>query len=74
MSMHVHIELFGLGILLVLYGGAVGLSPRAAAYINKISLDKYWLPPHMAKYSVQYIDGAFALGLGAALIVFSFLQ
>jgi hypothetical protein len=71
--MHVQIDLLVVGVLLALYGGAIGLSPRAAAYINKISLDKYWLPPHLTKYSVQYVDGAFALGLGATLIVAAFL-
>jgi hypothetical protein len=68
-----HYELFIVGTLLVLYGGAIGLSPRAEAYISKISLDKKWLPPHLAKYSIRYVDGAFALGLGAALIVAAFL-
>ncbi len=71
--MHVHLELLILGILLVGYGAAVGFYPPAAAYIKKISLDKYWLPPHLAKYSVQYFDGAFTLGLGAALIFAAFL-
>jgi|GEM_PF-3661422 len=72
--MHVHADILILGLIFIFYGGAVGFLPRAAAYINKISLDKYWLPPHLAKYSVRYVDGAFALGLGAALIVAAFLQ
>ena len=69
-----HAVQFILGVLLVLYGAAVGFSPRAEAYINKISLDKYWLPPHLAKYSIKYIDGVFTLGLGATLILAAFFQ
>lgn len=69
-----HIVQFILGIMLVLYGAAVGFYPPAASYINKISLDKYWLPPHLAKYSVKYVDGIFTLGLGATLIVAAFFR
>ena len=72
--MHVHAELLIVGVLLVFYGAAVGFYPPAAAYIKKISLDKYWLPPHMTKYSIKYIDGVFTLGLGATLVVAAFLN
>lgn len=72
--MQVQLDLLVVGIVLLLYGGAVGFYPPAHAYIKKISWDRYWLPPHLAKYSTSYIDGAFALGLGAALIVAAFLQ
>jgi hypothetical protein len=72
--MHVDVAVLCLGFLAILYGAAIGFSPRAAAYINKISLDKRWLPPHLAKYSIKYVDGAFALGLGAALIFAAFIR
>jgi len=68
-----HLEFLAAGIVLMLYSGAICISPRAAAYVGKYSLDKLWLPDYMAKYSVSLIDGAFGLGLGASLIVAAFL-
>jgi hypothetical protein len=67
-----HPEMLLLGMALLLYGGMVTFYSPAAAYINKISLDRKWLPPHLAKYSIRFIDGACTLGLGAALIFLSF--
>jgi hypothetical protein len=72
--MHVDIEFLLMGILFVFYGTLAGFYPPAHAYIQKISLDKRWLPPYLAKYSVHYVDGACMLGLGASLILIAFTQ
>jgi len=71
--MHFNVEFLLAGIFFLLYGGAICFWPRAAAYIGKVSLDKYWLPQNLVKYSVPLVDGAFGLGLGASLIVAAFI-
>ena len=71
--MHVNLTLLLLGLASAVFGGSNMFSPSAAAYIDKISLDKYLISPEFAVYSRTYIDGAFALGLGLTLILAAFL-